>query len=108
MGVGVAGAAGPRNIFDDDWTPPARATAATKPATVPAETGRSVVAGREENTSDGRRTTEAVRDGGGGGASVETKMEVRREVPGKAEQAAARRALKEVYAEQLADRSAAG
>lgn len=83
--------AGPKSIFDEDWVPPRapeRTTAKPTPATKPAPaTPASVPA----ITPSPASTASA-----------------RLPIPSTLEQAAVRKVMKEVYAEQLVDRSAAG
>ena len=94
-------AAGPKNIFDDDWSPPKPSDTGrrtpmtgvqppvtpdpTKPADPPATATKDPV------TPDAPALAAA-----------------RRAVPGKSEQALARKILKEVFSDQLADRTMPG
>ncbi|MDB5329260.1 MAG: hypothetical protein JWP03_411 [Phycisphaerales bacterium] len=94
-----APAAGPKGIFDDDWTPPKasepRKPSPSEPVTPPASNPPKVDPPKTDTPS------EPV-------SAPSSAPAARREVPGKAEQAAVRKVLKEVFAEQLADRSIAG
>jgi hypothetical protein len=93
-------ASGPKNIFDDDWVPPkpsdtTRQTVSpakppatpdpVKPAAPPATPTKDPVAPAAPEPAAARRA-----------------------VPGKSEQAVARKILKEVFADQLADRTMPG
>lgn len=92
----------PRNIFDDDWTPPKTAEKARPPVTVapPVQPPADVHAKPPTSNLPLPKGTPA----GAGGASAPPG---RFAVPAKAAQAAVRQVMKEVFAEQLADRSIA-
>jgi len=89
----AVGAAGPRNIFDDDWTPPksteAPHAASTRPAT-PTNPPPHVESSTVPPKDDLPGTV------------------ARHAVPAKSEQASVRKVMKEVFAEQLVDRSIPG
>jgi hypothetical protein len=88
----VAGAAGPRSIFDDDWTPP-KASETPRPAQ-PAASDPTTTVKPAPTPTDPNPGTPAT-----------PTATARRAVPAKPEQAAVRKVMKEIYAEQIADRS---
>lgn len=93
IGVLLAGAAGAgsRSVFDDDWVPPK-----------PGETPRPKPVAPVKDPAPAVEPVAPVKE------PVVVAPVVRRAVPGKAEQAAVRKVLKEVFADQLVDRSAGG
>lgn len=88
----------PHNIFDDDWTPPKTATPATptkKPVTPPVDPAPKIAPGPKlPATADITVTPTAAQN-------------VRLAIPTSAAQTPVRNAMKEVFAEQIANRSVA-
>src|SRR5689334_12038946 len=91
----------PRNIFDDDWTPPKTAEKPRPPATVipPPSLPADAPAKNSKPTTPSPKPAPAIP------AAPEPRE--RSPVPAKPAQAAVRQIMKEVYAEQLADHSIA-
>lgn len=106
MGVGVARGDG-KNIFDDDWTPPASAqkpaTVATKPAT-PTPPAFPPIGGQQRGNPPpvAPQNPPAVEPN----PSSATAAPGRAAIPASSEQAPVRTLMKEAFASQLADRSA--
>jgi hypothetical protein len=90
-----------RNIFDDDWTPPKTAEKARPPVTVipPAQPPADAPAKNATSKQPLPKVTPAI--------PAAPKAPARLPVPAKSAQAAVRQVMKEVYGEQLADRSVA-
>jgi hypothetical protein len=96
----AASAAGPKNIFDDDWVPPKPSDTTRRPVSPaqPPATPDPVKPVAPPATPAKDPATPAAPE----------PVAVRRAVPGKSDQAAARKVLKEVFADQLADRTMPG
>src|SRR5689334_7252009 len=87
----------PRNIFDDDWTPPKAAQKPQPPITVPVtQTANPTHSAKPAPANP--LTPKTI-------PAVAPQPPARLAVPAKSAQAATRRVMKEVFAEQLADRS---
>jgi hypothetical protein len=88
----------PRNIFDDDWQPPKTTEKPRPPATVIPPTPRLADPAKATTTKPPTpKSTPAIPDA--------PRPPQRVPVPSKPAQAAVRQVMKEVFAEQLADRS---
>jgi len=89
----------PRNIFDDDWTPPKTADKPRPPATIiqPPSPPADVPSKNSTSTPPSPKPTVTI--------PAAPKPHERFPVPPKSAQAAVRTLMKEVYAEQLADHS---
>ena len=91
-------AAAPRSIFDDDWVPP---KASDTPRTVPAKPATSPSVAPPVKPEPPVVAPKPV-------VPAPAKIVGRRDIPAKADQAASRKVLREVFAEQLADPSIPG
>src|SRR5258706_6601736 len=97
--AGTTVAAGPRNIFDDDWTPPKPSEAARPPALVEpaARSGGDTPPAQVHPTTTTTPTTKE--------STAVAPPVARQPVPTKPQQAAVRKVLREAFAQQLVDRS---
>ena len=106
VGLAMTGNARAKNIFDDDWTPPARPT--SQPSTVPVPSQpppAQPAAPRPKEPAELKASpvaSDSTAGPGSGGATIP------RAIPTAQEQASVRKLFKEVYSHELADPSANG
>jgi len=92
----------PRNIFDDDWTPPKVAEKPRPPVTA------TPPAPQKPDAATQGTSSKPAPSKSGAPVQVASQPVARLAVPSKPAQAAVRQVMREVFAEQLADRSIPG